>query len=51
MPGDVILEINRKQVKNIADFNKLSKDALKKNPMLLLIHRGKSTIYITIDIG
>lgn len=48
-PGDVILRIDRKQVKNIADFNKLSEDALKKSPILLLIHRGRSTIYVTID--
>lgn len=50
-PGDVILEIDRNQIKDMNDFRRVLKSAMKKTPILLLIHRGRSTIYITIDLG
>ena len=46
--GDVILEINRKQVKTTDEFAKQVKKADKEKPLLLLVQRGRSTIYVPL---
>lgn len=47
-PGDVILEINRKTVRTVADFDKLTGQLSAKTPVLLLINRGNATIFLSI---
>ena len=46
--GDVILEINRKTIKNVADFNKSIKD--KKYDSLLLYVKTKSGAYLYVPV-
>lgn len=46
--GDVIVEINAKLVDSISDFRKLIKSNKKNVPMLFLIKRNESTIFLTL---
>jgi serine protease Do len=46
--GDVILEANRKMVKSAADFAALVGKADRTKPLLLLVQRGGSTIYLPL---
>jgi serine protease Do len=46
--GDVILEINRKPVRNAEEAVKLSEDSTKKKTLLKLWSRG-GTIYVSVD--
>ncbi|HEY7534990.1 MAG TPA: DegQ family serine endoprotease [Thermodesulfobacteriota bacterium] len=49
--GDLILEINKKQIKNLEDYRK-SMDSIKNGETaLLLIKRGKNTIYSALKVG
>lgn len=48
--GDVILEIDRKPVRNVNDFRLRMSDALKKKLVLFLIKRENATIYIAIRL-
>lgn len=48
--GDVILEVNRKKVKDIADFNKKIKKVLDKKIILFLINRQGNQIYLSISV-
>lgn len=45
-PGDVIQEVDRKPVKNVADFNRAVRSS-GKNP-LLLVNRGGNTLYVAV---
>ena len=47
-PGDVIMEINRKSVRTVADFDKLTGQLNAKAPVLLLLNRGSATIFLSI---
>ena len=47
--GDIIQEINRKPVKNTKDFERLTSQLSSKAPVLLLLNRGKSTIFLSIN--
>lgn len=47
-PGDVILEINRKPVRSVSDFDKLAGQLGSKTPALLLITRGNATVFISV---
>ena len=47
-PGDVIMEINRKTVRTVSDFDKLTGQLSAKTPVLLLINRGNATIFLSI---
>ncbi len=48
--GDVILQVNRQDVKTVDDIkNAISKS--KNNSVLLLINRGGSTVFVTVNIG
>ena len=44
--GDVVLEVNKKQIKNVADFEKMLKAS--QNNILFLLKRGETTIYIAV---
>ena len=46
--GDVILEVNRSPVKTTAQFSKKVKIADQDKPLLLLVQRGRSTLYVPI---
>ena len=48
--GDVIIEVNRKKVKDVADFNEKIKKALKKKIILFLINRRGNQIYLSISV-
>ncbi|MBX7169364.1 MAG: DegQ family serine endoprotease [Pyrinomonadaceae bacterium] len=48
--GDVILQVNRQDVKTVDDVkNTIAKS--KGNSVLLLINRGGSTVFVTVNIG
>jgi len=48
--GDVIIEVNRKKVKDVTDFNEKIKKALKKKIILFLINRRGNQIYLSISV-
>lgn len=48
-PGDVIMEINKKQTKNTKDFNKAAGDIKKGEGALILVYREGMTLFITIS--
>ncbi len=47
--GDVVREVNRKPVKNLAEYSAESAKVKKGEPILLLLKRGKHTFYISIE--
>jgi serine protease Do len=47
-PGDVIREVNRKPVTSPSAFDKAVADRKAGKPLLLLVQRGDSTLFITI---
>jgi serine protease Do len=47
--GDVIREINRKPVKHVRDFERLTRELSQKSPVLLLLTRGNATIFLSIS--
>jgi serine protease Do len=47
-PGDVIREVNRKPVTSPTAFEKAVADRKAGKPLLLLVQRGESTLFITI---
>lgn len=49
--GDIILEINKKQIKNLEQYRK-SIDSVKEGEnALLLVKRDKNTVYVALKIG
>ncbi len=46
--GDVILEVNREPVKDLASFRKALQATAKKKSVLLLVRRGDNTIFIAV---
>jgi serine protease Do len=46
--GDVILEINRKQVKNMKDYYALAGKKGPSDTLLMLVKRGGTSIYIAV---
>lgn len=47
--GDVIKEVNRKRVKNIADFREAMGGSQSGQPLLLLLKRGKQTFFVSLE--
>jgi serine protease Do len=47
--GDIIQEINRKPVKHVRDFERLTKELTPMTPVLLLLVRDTSTIFLSIN--
>jgi serine protease Do len=45
--GDVILEVNRKSVRTTEEYSNALQQAAG-NPLLLLIARGESTLYVAL---
>ena len=46
--GDVIQQVNHKTVTNLSDFRQAMSNANKSNPVLLLVNRGGTTLFIAI---
>jgi serine protease Do len=46
--GDIILEINRRAVTNVEEFQRLTRALGVKDRLLLLLQRGRSTIFLSI---
>jgi len=49
--GDIIKEINRQKVSNIADYRRLMKSIKEKSTILFLVKRGENTIFIAVKTG
>ncbi len=49
--GDIIVELNKEQIKNVDQFNKIIDKIGKGNSALFLVKRGKNTLYIALKIG
>jgi len=47
-PGDVIQQVNHQTVKDMKDFDKAVSSAEKDRPVLLLVDRGGSTMFLTV---
>jgi serine protease Do len=47
--GDVIREINRKPVKDVKDFERLTSQLSSRSSVLILINRGNSAIFLSIS--
>jgi serine protease Do len=47
--GDIIREINRKPVKDVRDFERLTSQLTPKSSVLVLLNRGNATIYLSIN--
>lgn len=52
MPGDIITQVNRKDIANLDDYNKCINDARKqkKDKVLLLIVRGQTSQFVVVDL-
>jgi serine protease Do len=48
--GDVISEVNRSPVRNLADYKNITDNVAKGSSVLFLIRRGGSTIYIAVKV-
>jgi len=49
-PGDIIVEIDQKPVKNIEELNNLLAGVKEKQHLLFLIDRGGTTIFVTLTV-
>lgn len=47
-PGDIILEINRSNIHSMQDFEQSVSKLKSDSPVLVLLHRGRGTIFLTI---
>lgn len=48
--GDIILEVGSKVITSTSDFLKATADLPKDSPVLLLVRRGDSTIFLTLKV-
>ena len=46
--GDIVREINRKPVRSVQDFGRLTNDLKAKQTVLVLLTRGNATIFLSI---
>jgi S1-C subfamily serine protease len=46
--GDVIMEVNRRPVANVSEFDRYLREA-GDEPVLLLVNRGGSTIFVAVE--
>ena len=46
--GDILVELNRQEVRNVKDFERLTSKLEPKSPILVLLKRGKGTIFLSI---
>jgi serine protease Do len=50
-PGDVILEISKKSIKNLDDYRSAMDEVKRSGSALFLVKRGENTIYVGLKIG
>lgn len=50
MRGDIIHEINGRQIKNVSDFNEAVKTVEKNKQVVVLIERGNSMLYLAFNV-
>lgn len=50
-PGDIILEISKKPIKNLDDYQNAMAEVKKGGSALFLINRGGNTLYVGINVG
>ncbi len=48
-PGDVIKEVNRKAVRNVADYNQAIVSGGEGQPVLMLLKRGRQTFFVSME--
>ncbi len=46
--GDIVREVNRKPVANVADFNRKIQQAKGQESILFLIERGRSSLFAAV---
>ncbi len=46
--GDIIIELNKKEIKNLDDYNYFMKKYQKESNLLLLVKRSKRTMYVAL---
>ena len=46
--GDILVEVNRSEVRSVEDFQQLVSNLEAKTPVLILIQRGNGTIFLTV---
>jgi serine protease Do len=49
-PGDIIVEINKKQIKSVKTLNRLLEGVKEGDTILFLIDRGGTTIFMTLNV-
>ena len=49
-PGDVIQEVNRQPVASVKDFTRAAKSVKQDSPVLLLVRRGESTLFVAFTL-
>jgi len=49
--GDIILELNRKEIKDLKDYKKIINKVRKKQTILFLVRRKNSTIYVALKFN
>jgi len=47
--GDVIVEVDRQPIRNPADMHRQLDDHAKGTPVLMLVHRGEGSLFVTVD--
>ena len=50
-PGDVILEIDRQPVKNLGDFERLTRDAKPGRTLALRLQREGGVLYVAVPMA
>jgi serine protease Do len=49
--GDVIREVNRQRVRNLADFEKATKDVKDGDRVTVLLQRGPQSLYVAFTVA
>jgi serine protease Do len=47
--GDVIVEVDRQPIRNPADMHRQLDEHTKGTPVLMLVHRGEGSLFVTVD--
>ena len=49
--GDVIREVNRQRVRNLPDFERVTKDVKDGDRVTVLLQRGQQSLYVAFTVG
>jgi S1-C subfamily serine protease len=50
LPDDIIVSANRQKITNLADYNRLMKEAARRGAVALLVQRGSASIYFALKL-